>query len=766
MIPRFPREFDFMTEVLPTLTIGILLNLVGRYTADQLESIFLIRILFLDLAGAAYVALLLGPWWAATAAILSSLINSHFYFNYFPFAVTNVICSLVWGYYANLTLMRIKLTMNPSVVTVARLGTGYALLGGIISGISSFLIKLALYPPMGRPLTFGETYQMLLGLFGWREGDIFTDRLILLIGDVLREGLDKLGASIVGIFLVLLIRVLPIDERAQMGKGVAFKTEPLAIGSFALAYGVFLLGARLLQPELAFRGAAHPVEWMQYPSMIAIFYIPLAIALMAFLLLSFDLEDPAARTLDAARLRRRFIYTGMAQRESLSDLSSQLPSMMRIGTLQPVFGLLGSFAAWPAISSNAPSNLLSIAFFSITALVVLSYIVLNRRLVGRFAIADDLLSGAREWLDIKKSGSAAPVLGSVADVLTNAFELSRGKVLRSVGLSYVVFLGGEPLGRSRSIAPNELDNRAAGSGILAAVSDHEAADGALEELNRLAARPDIGHIYLLDRQGPAPDKNASPVITVFNPHDVAELAFTGGERKRVVRWLEHVRLRALESRTGGDAVSATPVDALCSRSLPHLARLIDGLRAGSLVIDLGAGRGRHSLYALRAGHSVVAVDRRADAIGDLHSFAQEGGAHSGRLRAIVADFASEPLNEYENADLVIATGVLQHSKSAAELEDKLRLMSRLASAPGGAVFIEMLLEMKFDGQPPTDGRLSISQTQFENLLAFAFAGNQSILRVAGPTYQKQDYADGPRSFFAPAKLIESVSVQYLIRRDA
>lgn len=44
------------------------------------------------------------------------------------------------------------------------------------------------------------------------------------------------------------------------------------------------------------------------------------------------------------------------------------------------------------------------------------------------------------------------------------------------------------------------------------------------------------------------------------------------------------------------------------RTWPHVAGFLEGLPAGSRVLDLMAGNGRHTGVALRAGHRVVAVD--------------------------------------------------------------------------------------------------------------------------------------------------------------
>ncbi|HSA87452.1 MAG TPA: hypothetical protein VLE46_14840 [Nitrospira sp.] len=78
---------------------GVLLNYVGLTLSLHLESI-----LFLDMTGTALVAILLGPWWGAIAALLSNSVVNWLLFPeagadviIFPWSLINMTGALFWG---------------------------------------------------------------------------------------------------------------------------------------------------------------------------------------------------------------------------------------------------------------------------------------------------------------------------------------------------------------------------------------------------------------------------------------------------------------------------------------------------------------------------------------------------------------------------------------------------------------------------------------------------------------------------------------------
>jgi len=82
------------TLVLAFVALGAAINVVGGYAATLTG-----LPLFLDMIGSALVALVLGPWWAALAALITSfvLVPVNGVSNV-PFALVGIAAALTWGY--------------------------------------------------------------------------------------------------------------------------------------------------------------------------------------------------------------------------------------------------------------------------------------------------------------------------------------------------------------------------------------------------------------------------------------------------------------------------------------------------------------------------------------------------------------------------------------------------------------------------------------------------------------------------------------------
>lgn len=89
-----------------------------------------------------------------------------------------------------------------------------------------------------------------------------------------------------------------------------------------------------------------------------------------------------------------------------------------------------------------------------------------------------------------------------------------------------------------------------------------------------------------------------------------------------------------------------------------------GVGAGSKVIDVGCGAGRHSFEAYRRGADVVAFDQSAGDIGDVSTMFR-GMAEAGevpasaRAEAVVGDARALPYPD-QTFDCVIASEILEH----------------------------------------------------------------------------------------------------------
>jgi len=190
---------------------------------------------------------------------------------------------------------------------------------------------------------------------------------------------------------------------------------------------------------------------------------------------------------------------------------------------------------------------------------------------------------------------------------------------------------------------------------------------------------------------------------------------------------------------------------------------LEGLPPQSLVADFGAGRGRHSLYALRLGHSVLAVEKRADTFVDLKRNLERAGVAADRFRLVEGDYLDVAPLPDEQVDLLVMTGVLQHCVDRDDLIQRLTYLGTVVSK-GGLIYIEMLFNMKFDGQPKP-GRVEISVEEFERLLPQVFPPEGwNIERVAGPVTQTLDFSGGGRSFISEAKLVEQTAAEYVLTR--
>ncbi len=140
-------------KLLIIVSTGILLNYLGLMLSLRLHSI-----LFLDMTGTALAAFLLGPWWGAITALLSSsAVNWLFYpgdgaeITIFPWVLVNMTGGLLWGYLARGAGFRKYLrTAHTSSLAHLRFLASFGIVGAAATSIpgAGLDITLAQHQPL------------------------------------------------------------------------------------------------------------------------------------------------------------------------------------------------------------------------------------------------------------------------------------------------------------------------------------------------------------------------------------------------------------------------------------------------------------------------------------------------------------------------------------------------------------------------------------------------------------------------------------------
>lgn len=129
----------------------------------------------------------------AVVGIIGNAFNGNFFSSYFPFGVVNVVGALAWGYYVRAMGLRPLLSGNTpfQLLKFVKAFVVLAIIGGIVCGIASSLVKLALYPPVGDSVYFvpvdSAIYHILIQSFS----PFVSGVLSLLSLDIYRDLIDK-----------------------------------------------------------------------------------------------------------------------------------------------------------------------------------------------------------------------------------------------------------------------------------------------------------------------------------------------------------------------------------------------------------------------------------------------------------------------------------------------------------------------------------------------------------------------------------------------
>ena len=777
-----PRELDFRREVLPVVAVGLLLNLLGReFAATHLHFTALSPdmpdFLFLDLIGTALAALLLGPWWAALVGVLASGVDGIFYTAYFPFGTTSIVVGLVWGYLARGRRMQRALEWGTSLAAIRDGVYAYLVLvvaGAVTCDLVSALTKVLLYTKMGLPLDLGKHYY-LVALSAARNWHLPHPALTsLLAADLLRELADKSLTVAVAVSFAAMIGFIPgareregLRKRAR-GTWDAWKTDAHSILAFTLVYAVFLFMARLGRPELRYPDARQGVAWLQDPTVLLLLYLPMLLAAAAFVTLSLDAGSHFGQAVDADRRVRASLYRRLMPHGASGAREIEHREWFRMLRQESVYGLLVSAAVWPARLHWSGAVLPVVLYFGLVVAFAVVFFDERRNFSRRWNQARRWMDTLHGWRQLHPAATPERMLHAFGELLgkdrlrVSSHPVQRGSLIWQSAIPLLPLPG---LPSSESAGRNCLLLAvAAGDGALDAESCAHL-DAAMEACGAatalvLTTTPEIVEPRFAAWLRSA-YQNGREVLLLGWENAEAALLDTTRKEGAGAEWLRW-RLRLIDAvaDSGAEARPETP-DALARRALPCLRYLLEALPPNSRVADLGAGRGRHTFAAAEEGHRVLWIERRQELELEMRTLLEHYAAAE-RIRLWRGDYCDLSQDELDGTDLVILTGVLQHLQSREEFEHQMGRL-HVALGPGGAVFIEMLFDMRFDGVPASDGRFAWKRDEFESALAERFAAPAwRIERLRGPYQRCQDFAGGSRSFVAPARRIDCTSLEYLV----
>jgi hypothetical protein len=246
----------FGRELLVILGLGLLLNYLGLVFSSASQTI-----LYLDMTGTAFVALLLGPWWGAIAAILSNtLVNWLFYadpaaaMRVFPWALVNMTGGLLWGWMARgLWFRHYVLAARNSALSHAWFLVQFGVLGAGLMSMPGIFVQAsqAIHTPL---ILNPEVTDALEGLApGWRES--VQAWVSGLIG---AEWGARLASGVLQ-WLELWIRYIPD------------KTMSVAIALTILKYGFPMFEQELIRGGPA---AEAPRDNRLAPLLVGLLYVP------------------------------------------------------------------------------------------------------------------------------------------------------------------------------------------------------------------------------------------------------------------------------------------------------------------------------------------------------------------------------------------------------------------------------------------------------------------------------------------------------------
>jgi hypothetical protein len=262
LLPTLPASLSpalsylFRREVLVICAAGLLLNYLGLALSARSQSI-----LFLDMTGTALTAFLLGPWWGAIVALLSSSAVNWLLspipggeLNIFPWALVNMVGGLVWGMMARTQRFRQYLHSGTnSFVAHGVFLIQFGVMGAIVMSVPGTFVQAAVAPHAPLPLNPEVTASLQQIVDAWEQAA--KEKLEPWLGLVWGE---NIGWAVVN-WLEILLRYIPD------------KTMCVAIALVVLKYGFPLFEQELIHGVSA---GKRPVDNRLAPLLLGFVYAP------------------------------------------------------------------------------------------------------------------------------------------------------------------------------------------------------------------------------------------------------------------------------------------------------------------------------------------------------------------------------------------------------------------------------------------------------------------------------------------------------------
>ena len=227
-------SYLLLYETSVIVAAGLLLNYVGLTLSRHLESI-----LYLDMTGTALVAFLLGPWWGAIVALISSSIVNWLLFPenggevvIFPWSLVNIAGALYWGWMARqIGFQKYLRTGRNSALSHGWFLYVFGVGGAIVMSLPGIFIQSALHEQMTfalnpdvaesvsqRVLKWEQMAHLYLeSLFGITWGDSLSWWIVNWFQSWIRYVPDKTMSA--AIALVVLKYGYPLFERELIHGG-------------------------------------------------------------------------------------------------------------------------------------------------------------------------------------------------------------------------------------------------------------------------------------------------------------------------------------------------------------------------------------------------------------------------------------------------------------------------------------------------------------------------------------------------------------------